>query len=78
MPFNKTSAVAALKAKLLALRNNTNDADSAAGELAEQIVAGIADQVKAGVESALITPILVAPPGGGPVTGTITIVLTIV
>lgn len=73
MPFDTSTAKSAIKAKLLALRNNTDDPDAAADELAGMIVDSIAAQVQACIDTTVATPALVAPAGGGPVTGTITL-----
>lgn len=72
MPFVKSTAKAAIKAQLLALRENTDDPDAAAGELADAIVSAIAEQVKAGVESAIFA----FSNGAGPVAGTVTFTVT--
>lgn len=72
MPFVKSAAKADIKAKLLDLRNNTDDPDAAADELAEAIVSAIADQVKAGVETAIYA----LSNGAGPVAGTVTFTVT--
>lgn len=38
----------------------------------------VVNAIKTGVESAIITPVLVAPPSGGPVTGDISIEVQII
>lgn len=72
MPFVKATATAEIKAKLLDLRNNTDDPDAAAEDLATAIVDAIAAQVKAGVESAIYA----LSNGAGPVAGVVTFTVT--
>lgn len=72
MPFVKSTAINAIKAKLLDLRNNTDDPDAAAEALATEIVDAIAEQVKAGVETAIFA----LSNGAGPVAGTVTFTVT--
>lgn len=78
MPFVKSTAIEAIKDQLMALRNNEDDPAGAAQALAETIIDFIAAQVKDCIDTTLATPALVAPPGGGPVTGTITLEATVV
>ena len=77
MPFSKTALKAAIKAKLIALRSNTNNADTAADELAQVISDNVASQLTAMFADAVIVnvPVLASP--SGPVTGTITTTITI-
>lgn len=77
MPFSKSALKTAIKAKLLDLRNNTDDADTAADELAQVIADNIGTQLTAMFADAIIVnvPALVSP--AGPVTGTIATTITI-
>lgn len=77
MPFSKSILSAAIKAKLLELRTNTDNPDAAAQQLADVIADNIGTQLSAMFADAVIlnVPVLVSP--SGPVTGAITTTITI-
>ena len=68
---------AALKATLLAAYNKQINSTTAQPvpitELSQDQAAAIVDTIIAAINATLVLPVLVAPPGGGPVTGTITL-----
>jgi hypothetical protein len=68
MTQSELSAI--IKAKMLALRNNTDDPEGAAGDFADMLAQGVHDYVL-GLQITY-TAGLVAPSGGGPVTGVFT------
>ncbi len=74
MSLSKPTLKGAIKTALLAQRNNTTDPAQAADDLAD----AIANSVDAYLKSLTITYTsgLVAPSGGGPVTGTLVYTLT--
>lgn len=75
MPFSKTALAAAIEAKLNDLRSNENDPAAAAQELAQTIADEVAAQVQAMFADIAVVPVLAN--GAGPVTGTITMSITV-
>ncbi len=63
----------AIKAAFNAEKTQTDDQDGSIDRIAESIANAVADAVVQGVNTATVVPVLVAPLGGGPVTGKITI-----
>lgn len=62
-----------IKAAFDAEKKQTSDQDASIQRIAAAIAKAVAKQIAAGIDTATVTPVLVAPPAGGAVTGTITI-----
>lgn len=66
-----------LKTAIKAAFNNEKDKidgqDASIDRLSEAIAKAVAIEIVQGIDTAVVTPVLVAPATGGPVTGTITI-----
>jgi hypothetical protein len=78
MPLSKTTIKNAIRPVMEANLNNNDPADSRDSFL-NAMADAITAAIKEGVETATITPVLIAPGGsGGPVTGDITITIQIV
>lgn len=62
-----------IKAAFDAEKEQTSDQDASIQRIAAAIATAVAKQIVTGIDTATVTPVLVAPPAGGPVTGTITL-----
>ena len=74
MPVSTATINAAVKSAFDAEKNQTGDQQGSIDRISQAIADAVADAVVQGVNTAVIT--LVAPSGGGPVTGTITAIKT--
>lgn len=73
MPVSIDTLTKEIKAAFDAEKAQTSDQDASIQRIAAAIAAAVAKQIVAGIDTATLTPVLVAPPMGGAVTGTITI-----
>ncbi len=62
-----------IKAAFDAEKGQTADQDKSIDRIAGAIAEAVAKQIITGIDTATVTPVLVAPPMGGAVTGTITL-----
>lgn len=62
-----------IKAAFNSEKGQTDNQDESIDRIAGAIADAVAKQIVAGINTATVTPVLVAPPTGGAVTGTITI-----
>lgn len=62
-----------IKAAFDAEKEKTGDQDASIDRIAGAIAEAVAKQIVTGIDTAMVTPVLTAPPMGGAVTGTITI-----
>ena len=74
MPLVKTTLQQDLKAIFTALKDFDGSEGKTQEQAIEKLTADLADSIDTYIKTAVVTsvPILVAPPGGGPVTGAIT------
>lgn len=74
MALNKTTFKSSLKAVFDALKNYDGSSGKSQDDAIEKLADDLASAIDSYIKSATVTsvPTLVAPPGGGPVTGTIT------
>lgn len=65
-----------IKEALNAEKGQTADQDKSIDRIAGAIAEAVAKQIVTGIDMATVTPVLMAPPMGGTVTGTITLKAT--
>jgi hypothetical protein len=77
MPLSIAAIKNELRPAMVANMTN-NDPEKSREDFLTAVANLVANAIKTGVESAVITPVLAAPSGGGPVTGEISIEVQIV
>ncbi len=73
MAISESKIKEAVKAAFEGEKEKTDDQSGSIDRISGAIAKVVAAQIQEGINSAVITPVLTAPAGGGPVGGTITI-----
>lgn len=76
MAVSVSSLKKEIKAAFVAEMEQTGDLEACIDRIAGAIAEAVATEIVNGIDTTTVTPVLVAPPTGGPVTGTITLKAT--